>query len=51
MLTIRFQMLIGADESLEMAIKQAKAAVLYPPRGLHTLLTDQQELARLCLPN
>ena len=33
-----FQKLIGVDGSLEIAIKQAKAAILYPPRGLHTLL-------------
>lgn len=34
-----FEQIIGADLSLEMAIKQAKAAIFYPPRGLHTLLT------------
>lgn len=33
-----FQKLVGAEGSLNLAIKQAKAAVLYPPRGLHTLL-------------
>lgn len=33
-----FQKLIGAEGSLNLPIKQAKAAVLYPPRGLHTLL-------------
>lgn len=33
-----FSNLIGAEGSLEVAIKQAKAAVLYPPRGLHTLV-------------
>jgi transcriptional regulator with AAA-type ATPase domain/transcriptional regulatory protein LevR len=30
--------LIGAQESLRSQIEQAKAAVLYPPDGLHTLL-------------
>lgn len=33
-----FETLIGADEGLKVAIQQAKAAMLYPPRGLHTLL-------------
>ncbi len=31
--------MIGATGSLELAIKQAKAAILYPPNGLHTLIT------------
>ncbi|GMG95342.1 sigma 54-interacting transcriptional regulator [Tepidimicrobium xylanilyticum] len=34
-----FNKIIGVDGSLELAIKQAKAAILYPPRGLHTLIT------------
>lgn len=33
-----FDTLIGAEEGLKVAIQQAKAAMLYPPRGLHTLL-------------
>ncbi|HET8841439.1 MAG TPA: sigma 54-interacting transcriptional regulator, partial [Ktedonobacteraceae bacterium] len=33
-----FETLIGSDEGLKVAIQQAKAAMLYPPRGLHTLL-------------
>ncbi|MGE8203894.1 sigma 54-interacting transcriptional regulator [Heyndrickxia sp. NPDC080065] len=33
-----FDGLIGADGSLKIAIQQAKAAILYPPRGLHTLI-------------
>ena len=33
-----FDTLIGSDEGLKVAIQQAKAAMLYPPRGLHTLL-------------
>ena len=33
-----FATLIGGDEGLKVAIQQAKAAMLYPPRGLHTLL-------------
>lgn len=33
--------IIGADKSLKNAIKQAKAAVRYPPLGLHTLLLGE----------
>ena len=33
-----FTQLIGAQESLRSQVEQAKAAVLYPPDGLHTLL-------------
>jgi transcriptional regulator with AAA-type ATPase domain/mannose/fructose-specific phosphotransferase system component IIA len=33
-----FETLIGSNEGLKVAIQQAKAATLYPPRGLHTLL-------------
>lgn len=33
-----FETLIGANEGLKVAIQQAKAAMLYPPHGLHTLL-------------
>lgn len=33
-----FQRIIGSRGSLKIPIKQAKAAILYPPRGLHTLL-------------
>ncbi|WP_196606741.1 sigma-54-dependent transcriptional regulator [Pectinatus frisingensis] len=30
--------LIGYDRSLKTAVKQAKAAILYPPNGLHSLI-------------
>lgn len=33
-----FSELIGYNQSLMTAVKQAKAAILYPPNGLHTLL-------------
>ncbi|WP_072526052.1 sigma 54-interacting transcriptional regulator [Clostridium sp. Marseille-P3244] len=33
-----FRDVIGQEGSLKMQIKQAKAAMLYPPHGLHTLL-------------
>lgn len=34
-------MLIGASKSLNVPIQQAKAAILYPPRGLHTLILGE----------
>jgi transcriptional regulator with AAA-type ATPase domain/transcriptional regulatory protein LevR len=34
-----FNTIIGKDGSLKKYIQQAKAAILYPPNGLHTLLT------------
>ncbi|WP_242850128.1 sigma-54-dependent transcriptional regulator [Clostridium polynesiense] len=33
-----FRNIIGYDGSLKIQVNQAKAAVLYPPKGLHTLL-------------
>ena len=36
-----FHRLIGADGSLKMQVEQAKAAILYPPDGLHTLIVGQ----------
>jgi Transcriptional regulators containing an AAA-type ATPase domain and a DNA-binding domain len=33
-----FDTLIGGNRSLKKCIQQAKAAILYPPNGLHTLL-------------
>jgi len=38
---IAFNKLIGVNGSLEMQIKQAKAAVLYPPNGLHCLILGE----------
>jgi transcriptional regulator with AAA-type ATPase domain/transcriptional regulatory protein LevR len=34
-------LLVGADLSLQVPIQQAKAAILYPPRGLHTLILGE----------
>lgn len=34
-----FENIIGLHEDLALQLKQAKAAILYPPNGLHTLLT------------
>lgn len=36
-----FARLIGADGSLKHEVEQAKAAILYPPDGLHTLIVGQ----------
>jgi transcriptional regulatory protein LevR/transcriptional regulator with AAA-type ATPase domain len=33
--------MIGANLSLQLPIQQAKAAILYPPRGLHTLILGE----------
>jgi len=35
---VDFSTLIGSNGSLKKIIRQAKAAVLYPPKGIHTLL-------------
>ncbi len=33
--------IVGSDRSLQIPIQQAKAAILYPPSGLHTLLLGE----------
>jgi transcriptional regulatory protein LevR/transcriptional regulator with AAA-type ATPase domain len=33
--------LVGANSSLQVAIQQAKAAILYPPNGLHTIILGE----------
>lgn len=35
---IGFESLVGVEDSLKVSIQQAKAAILYPPRGLHTII-------------
>lgn len=35
------EMLVGAKQSLKLPIQQAKAAILYPPRGLHTIILGE----------
>ncbi|MFD2306538.1 sigma 54-interacting transcriptional regulator [Enterococcus termitis] len=35
---VTFDNLVGANDSLKVSIQQAKAAILYPPRGLHTII-------------
>lgn len=36
-----FENIIGSDGSLSVAVKQAKAALLYPPAGLHTMILGE----------
>lgn len=36
-----FDSIIGCDKSLKNAIQQAKAAILYPPNGLHTIILGE----------
>lgn len=36
-----FNNMIGSESSLEVQVQQAKAAMLYPPHGLHTLLLGE----------
>ncbi|MHC5268074.1 sigma 54-interacting transcriptional regulator [Enterococcus sp. LJL98] len=35
---VTFDNLVGANDSLKVSIQQAKAAILYPPKGLHTIV-------------
>jgi transcriptional regulator with AAA-type ATPase domain len=45
-----FDQIIGHQSSLKQVISQAKAAVYYPPSGLHMLLLGKLELGRPSLP-
>lgn len=38
---VTFETLVGENDSLKVSIQQAKAAILYPPRGLHTIIFSQ----------
>jgi transcriptional regulator with AAA-type ATPase domain/transcriptional regulatory protein LevR len=44
-----FNTLVGSDEALKVAVQQAKAAMLYPPRGLHTLLCGPSGVGKTTL--
>ncbi|WP_163655809.1 sigma 54-interacting transcriptional regulator [Listeria sp. PSOL-1] len=46
-----FDDLIGASESLRTPVEQAKAAVLYPPSGLHTLILGQTGVGKTLFAN
>lgn len=44
-----FSELIGAKDSLKTQVEQAKAAVIYPPNGLHTLIVGQTGVGKTLL--
>ncbi|MGB9813417.1 MAG: sigma 54-interacting transcriptional regulator [Thermovenabulum sp.] len=44
-----FERIIGHDGSLKPQIEQAKAAVLYPPHGLHTLILGETGVGKTSL--
>ncbi len=44
-----FDTLVGSNEGLKVAVQQAKAAMLYPPRGLHTLLCGPSGVGKTTL--
>jgi len=46
-----FDLLIGANGSLKNQIEQAKAAVLYPPDGLHTLIVGPTGVGKTVFAN
>ncbi|KLU74821.1 sigma 54-interacting transcriptional regulator [Clostridium botulinum] len=46
-----FDYLIGAETSLKNQIEQAKAAMLYPPNGLHTLIVGQTGVGKTLFAN
>ncbi len=41
-----FSKLIGYDRSLKIQINQAQAAILYPPKGMHTLLYGESGVGK-----
>lgn len=44
-----FDEIIGAHGSLKVAVDQAKAAMIYPPFGLHTLITGETGIGKTML--
>ena len=46
-----FNDLIGANSSLRNQIEQAKAALLYPPNGLHTLIVGSTGVGKSLFAN
>jgi transcriptional regulator with AAA-type ATPase domain/transcriptional regulatory protein LevR len=44
-----FDTLIGSKGALKVAVQQAKAAILYPPRGLHTLICGPSGVGKTTL--
>ena len=46
-----FDYLIGAEGSLKQAINQSKAAIMYPPNGLHTLILGETGVGKTLFAN
>lgn len=46
-----FEHLIGAKDSLKNQVEQAKAAIMYPPNGLHTLIVGQTGVGKTLFAN
>lgn len=46
-----FNYLIGANESMKNQVEQAKAAIMYPPNGLHTLIVGQTGVGKTLFAN
>lgn len=46
-----FDNLIGAETGLKNQVEQAKAAILYPPNGLHTLIVGQTGVGKTLFAN
>ncbi|MFL0253141.1 sigma 54-interacting transcriptional regulator [Clostridium neuense] len=46
-----FERLIGAKDSLKNQVEQAKAAIMYPPNGLHTLIVGQTGVGKTLFAN
>ena len=44
-----FEEIIGAKLSLKTVVHQARAAIIYPPNGLHTLILEKLVRENLCL--
>lgn len=51
MISSPFDYLIGSDGSLKQAINQSKAAIMYPPNGLHTLILGETGVGKTLFAN
>lgn len=51
MLEDPFKLLVGSNSSLKTQIDQAKAAIMYPPNGLHTLIIGPSGVGKTTFAN